>query len=346
MVESIQILVKSAISFCFFYFTLRYLKTFWEKRQLPSWSRGILGVAAWATLLSTLGILWGLVLPIILLFTHPNTALAFLLVGFAMGVGVIAKYANANPELFDFASMKPFLKDSLAFANPTRTWMNLSEEVDKHEVRRVYKEVTGNDLPEDDPRYDRDLKKTLDAAMPSAFSGDRRVRASAELKNVLSEPIASPHLSLELEQLGHRSGNVDISDSWIINRLKRSGHDFFHRVKHVVIDPAAYTMELSLESEDFVTAQVDNQVAFYTLKQSLYDFFQAVNQQEWVQPYLQYVETFVCTCSHYSDEAFLGPKVRPLCRVEIARQVLKAHEGGFFNVGEMKGEIFTDSSAA
>ncbi len=193
-----KILFVSLILFCFCYFTLRYLKLFWEKRKLPGWSKYFLGVLAWGALLSSLGVLWGLLQPLILLLTAPNMGIAFYLVGEAMAVGMIAKYANANPELFDFPSMKAFLKDSLAFASPARSWMLLSEEVDKHEVRRVYKEVTGNDLPGEDERYDRELKKKLEATKGKEyFSKDKRVAAPKEALNLLHQTIESPHARME-----------------------------------------------------------------------------------------------------------------------------------------------------
>ena len=334
-----KVLFTSLIIFCFCYFTLRYLKLFWEKRQLPPWSKYLLGVLAWGALLSFLGILWGLAQPVIQLFIAPNMWLAFLLIGLAMGVGAIVKYANANPELFDFASMKAFLKDSLAFANPARSWMNLAEEVDKHEVRRVYKEVTGNNLPNDDERYDRELKKKLEASKGKEyFSKDKRVASPREALNLLRQTIESPHAKEELEQL-QQGSSVDISDSWHINRLKRSSHDYFHLVKRVTVDSVLKHMTMTLESEQFTDAQVRDAASLYRLKQNLYDFLQAVHQEPWVQPYLNHVSDLLCTCSHFEDEAFVGVQVRPLCRVQISRADLKAYENRFYDVGQMKTEV-------
>ena len=334
-----KILSLSLIPFCFCYFTMRYLKTFWQKRQLPAWSKYLLGFLAWGALLSFLGILWGLAQPIIRLFTNPNMGLGYLIGGLALGISAILKYAVANPELFDFASMKPFLKDSLAFANPTRSWMILAEEVDKHEVRRVYKEVTGNDLPGDDERYDRDLKKKLEATKGKEFfDQDKRVSASKGLLSVLKHAVESPHLREELQQLKQGAG-VDISDSWQINRLKRSSHDYFHLVKKVIVDPAVKQMSFTLESEQFTDQQVQDPASLYRLKQNLYDFLQALDQQDWVQPYLNHVAAISCLCSHFEDQAFVGVQIHSVCRVEISRADLKAYENRFYDVGQMKTEV-------
>ncbi len=334
-----KILFLSLIPFCFCYFSLRYLKLAWEKRQLPPWSKYLLGLLAWGALLSFLGILWGLAQPIIQLFTNPNMGLGFLVGGLALGISAMLKYVVANPEFFDFASMKPFLKDSLAFANPARSWMLLAEEVDKHEVRRVYKEVTGNDLPGDDERYDRELKKKLEATKGKEyFNEDKRVQASKELLAVLKQAIESPHLKEELKQL-KQGAMVDISDSWHINRSKRSSHDYFHVVKTVTVDPVSKHMSLMLESEQFGDKQVRDPASLYRLKQNLYDFLQGVHQEDWVQAYLQHVTTISCTCSHFEDQAFVGIQVHSICRIEISRADLRAYENRFYDVGQMKTEV-------
>jgi len=65
----------------------------------------------------------------------------FGLVSLVVGAGLIAKYSNAHPELFDYEAMKPFLKDSLAFADPARKIDDIFIELDRHEVRTIYKEV-------------------------------------------------------------------------------------------------------------------------------------------------------------------------------------------------------------
>ena len=332
------ILAPSLVSFCVFYFTLRYLKLFWEKRKLPSWSRFVLGIFAWGALLSFLGVLWGLAQPIIGLFTNPSMGLAFVITGIALGVGGIAKYANANPELFDFQSMKPFLKDSLAFVKPSLRWNNIFEDLDKHNVRKIYRETSGKELPDGDGKDDPQLKQKLAGTKLNAFSRDGRVAAPKWAKELVAQTIASPHLKTELEQLQRRTA-VDISDSWKINSLKRSSHDYFKLVSTAVVDPLAGVFDLHLQSEEFTPERVEDPVKLFQMKQEVYDFFQAVHQEKWVQPYLNGIEIFRCTCVHYEDEAFVGPRSHPVCRFEISRTELRKHEQSYFNAGEMNAEI-------
>lgn len=333
-----QFMIPSCIAFALFYFIMRYLKVSWEQRKLPSWSRYPLGVFAWGTFLGFAGIVVGVVMMIIHIFMDPGFSSGFAMIAFALGVGAIAKFANGNPELFDYQAMIPFLKDSLAFVDPTRRWTNIFEELDKHEVRKVYKEIEGKELLEQDVLYDEKLKQMLGEAKPGAFSSDTRVKSPKEAEQLLAQPVASPHLKLELEQL--REGQtVDVSDSWKINRLKRSSHDYFKLVEKVIVDPAEKSISIFLQSETFTLEQAKDLVTFFRMKQDVYDFLQAVHQREWVQPYLAGIETFICTCSHYEDEAFVGPRVHPVCSFEISRAELKAHEHSYFNAGEMKGEV-------
>jgi len=332
------ILAPSLVSFCVFYFTLRYLKLFWEQRKLPSWSRFVLGIFAWGALLSSLGVLWGLAQPMIGLFTKPSMGLGYLIIGLALCVGMIAKYANANPELFDFQSMKPFLKDSLFFVSPSLRWNNIFEDLDKHNVRKVYRETSGKELPEEDDKYDRQLQQKLEGTKLNAFSRDRRVAAPKWAKDLVAQTIASPHLKTELEQL-QQGATVDISDSWKINSLKRSPHDYFKLVSTAIVDPSTMVLDLHLQSEEFAPDRAKDPVKLFQLKQQVYELFQAIHQEKWVQPYLNGIETFRCTCAHYEDEAFVGPRTHPVCRFEISRTELKAHEQTYFNAGEMKTEV-------
>ncbi len=331
-------LITSLLFFSVCYFTLRYLKLAWEKRQLPPWSKYFLGLLAWGALGSGVGILWGLAQPVIELFTSPNMGVAFLIGGLALAAGGIAKYAHANPELLDFDSMRPFLKDSLAFVNPARSWMNLAEEVDKHEIRRVYKEVTGNDLPDTDQRFENDLKRKLEAAKGKEFSKDKLVPASRKALEELQQPSESPQVKEELRQIRQGSA-VDISDSWRINSLKRSSHEYFRLVKSVVVDPVTKQMHLVLESDKFADDRVRTPASLYRLKQDLYDFLQVLHKEKWMEPYLASITHLVCTCSFFEDDAFAGVHTHPVCRVEISRSDLKIFESRFYDVGQMKTEV-------
>ena len=317
------------------------MKIYWERHQLPHWSKYPLGILAWGILISFCGILWGLVQPIIVLFTAPAMGIAIQVCGYVFAITILLKLINANPEVFDFASMKPFLKNSLIFADPAIRRMMIADELDKHNIRRIYKETTGKDLPEYDERNEQELQKKLAAVKrDESFSKDKRVHSSKDVLVILQKPIESLHTKEELRLLQEGS-KVDISDTWFLNRQKKSSHQYFHLAKKVTIDPAAGRIEFVLESKHFTDEKVRERESLYRLKQNLYEFIQAVNQQDWMQSYLHFVSIISCTCCYIEDEAFGSPEVHPICRVELSRDQLKTNENKFYDTWQIKVEVLS-----
>ena len=325
----------SAVLFLLFYFTLRYLKLYWEKQRLPGWSKYILGILAWSALTAFMGILWEVLQPVLELFTEPNYGTAITLMGYAFGATIILKVSQGNPEVFDIASMVPFLKESLTFSNPARSRVLLSVEIEKNKVKQIYKEATGKELKTDRDAYDQELKKKLQTVKKNElWLQDKRVPSPKDVQATLKKPIRSIHGSEELKQLQEGS-SVDISDSWILNRQKKSSHPFFHLVKHAIVDPSSAKISFVLESDRFTDAKVRNPAALYRLKQDLYDFLQAVHQQDWVEPYLQFVTSVSCECCCSEDLIFAGANVHPVCRVEMTCAQLNTNKNVPYDVTKM-----------
>ncbi|HWP81359.1 MAG TPA: hypothetical protein VNN76_01765 [Bacteroidota bacterium] len=147
-------LTTSAILFGLCYYALKTFYRAWSKSALPAWSRPVTGLLAWGVLLSFAGIVVGVADPIADLLTNPNEAAAYKIAGLAIVISAVWKYVVDNPEVLDFAHMKPFIREALAFRNLRLRRVNIFEELDKHEVRRIYRETTGKELhlkAEDDP---------------------------------------------------------------------------------------------------------------------------------------------------------------------------------------------------
>ncbi len=338
-----QILIQSCITFLLCYFILRYLKLSWEKQTLPPWSRFFLGFLAWGALISFLGIAAGAIFLVYLVMVQGDFGSILAFIGLSLGVGLIAKYANANPELFDYPSMKPFLKDSLAFVDPTRNREDVFDNLDRHEIRRVYREVTGNELSLEDERSPAELKKMLEASSGRAWNEDRTVRPRKELKQELAQPIASPHLHLELQQI-EKGEAADFTDSWKINTLKKSLHEFFGMVTAASILPGR-RLRLQIEGERFRKEQVQDTKSLYRLKQDLYEFLHAVHEVAWMKPYLGHADVIECTCVQLEVDAFSGVGRTPLLTVEITRAELFAHVNRYFNAGELKTTILVSPAS-
>jgi len=90
------------------YFTLRSIKSVWEEGRLESWTRIPLGLAAWGALLGAGGIVAGIAEPVFGMLHNPDMSQGFLIGVLALGATGTLSYANSNPELFDFDSMKSF----------------------------------------------------------------------------------------------------------------------------------------------------------------------------------------------------------------------------------------------
>ena len=177
--KAMKILLFSLIIFNFCYFTMRYVKIYWDRHQLPHWLKYPLGILTWGILISVFGILWGLVQPIIDLFTAPNMGVCMQLIAYAFAISILATFLNANPEVLDFASMRPFLKDSLIFTNPAYRKINFTDELDKHDIQRVYKETTGKDFREYDKLHEQELQKKFTAIKrEESFSKDKCIYPS------------------------------------------------------------------------------------------------------------------------------------------------------------------------
>ena len=332
-----NVLAPSIILLLLCYFTLRYLKLFWEKRKLPAWSRYFLGLLAWGTLLGFLGFCGSVLYLLYLVVRGGDTGAIFVLIILLLSTGLLAKYAGANPELFDYEAMKPFLKDSLAFADPARKMDNIFIDLDRHEVHKVYREVTGKDLQMTD-ETDGFLGKKLKSTMKTSFAGDTRILASSESLNALNQPIFSPHLASEVKQAG-KGIMTDVTDSWKINALKKKNHDWFDCLTQVLVIPEERLLHISLESEMFTVNRLRKPELLYRFKQDIYEFLLAVSELPWTEPYRKFVEHIKCTCTGVEIDAFKGRQVQRLLEVEIGLNELASHAEGFFNAGELKTTI-------
>ena len=77
--------------------------------------------------------------------------------------------------------------------------------------------------------------------------------------------------------------------TWFLNCQSKSSHQYFQLTKKVTVDPVVGRIDFVLESKHFTDGKVQERESLYRLKQNLYEFFQAVNQQDWMQSYLYFV---------------------------------------------------------
>lgn len=303
-----------------FYLPLRYLKNLWEKEEIPKWSSIVAGVFAWGALLSLCVMAVGFFQPIVGMFTAPQMGQGFELGFLALGVAMLAKLNVVYPEFLDLARMKPFFFAALRFENLARQRMILSEELDKFEIRRVHKEVTGTDLKVEQKPVRRPQKS------------QEEIRR--EVEQLQQRRIVTPHLQMELNAL-NRTEAVDISDSWKINSLRTSAHQLYDRVKSVRIDPKSRAISLAMDFGELDAAPLKQSTGVFLFYQELYEFLHAMATQNWMKPYLPYFDMIRLEGSRTELDEFARVTSFLFLRLDMRMSELRVREGKFFNPAEL-----------
>jgi hypothetical protein len=307
------------ILFLLAYAPLRTLKDRWEREELQSSSRFTIGVLAWASVAALLMTILGFFQPIVGMFTRPEVGQGLEIGSLALAVTGIARLNVSFPELLDIARMRPFFLGALRFSDPGLSRMIMVEELDKHQIRTVYREVTGRELPEKvRPRK-------------SAWTPERAERELAHLRN---RQTITPHLQDELRLLKSNKP-ADITDSWRINSLRRSSHDFFRRVQRVMIEPGSGTLSLDVDFGDVDPRSLQTSTGVFRFYQDLYDFLQAMREEVWMQPYMPLVKSVSLAGSRVEYDEFGQRRDVLFLRMEATVEALERWEGRFFNPAEL-----------
>jgi hypothetical protein len=308
--------------FAVLWFFMRLLKELWEKDKLPGWFSPIGGIIAWATVASAVGMMWGVVEVLVRLFTEPSwgTAFEFIGIGFAISMG--GKLLADNPEILDYARVKPLIVESLLFRKYDLRREDIFVELDKHNVKKVYQETTGKAFP-----------KEMEKKMKPIPHMDPE-EALKELERVRAMPLRSVHLEDQLGQL--KAGEVtDISDSFKLNAMKHKTHDFYELASEMKIAPQAKLLSFKIIFP-LVTAQTTFDAdRIYRLKQGIYDLFQALRSEVWLKPYAEYFSNLKVVCYRTDTDTFGLPTEQPFFSVEIALSELRQREGKLFVATEL-----------
>lgn len=308
--------------FAVLWFLMRLMKELWEKDKLPGWFSPIGGIIAWATVASAVGPVWGVVEVLIRLFTEPSMGVAFELggIGFALSMG--GKLLADNPEILDYARVKPLIVESLQFRKYDLRRDDIFVELDKHNVKKVYQETTGKEFP---PEMEKKRKP-----IPHMEPGE----ALKELERVRAMPLHSVHLQDQLTQL--KAGEVaDISDSFKLNVVKHKTHDFYELASEMKIVPQEKLLSFRIVFPNVTAQTTFDADRIFRLKQGLYDLFQALRAEAWIKPYTEFFEKLKVVCYRTDTDTFGLPIQQPFFSVEIALSELIQREGKLFVATEL-----------
>ncbi len=233
----------------------------------------------------------------------------------------VAKLLVTFPEILDFSHVKPFLTESLMFSNYARKHDDIFEELDKHQVREIYEEVTGQPFPKFEVK-----KKEIPHTDPD--------RAMKELEQLRAQGIRSVHLQTELASL--KAGQiVDITDSWKLNCLKRKPHPLCDQISDVKIDSVQKALSFRIDYPEISLERLRDSVFIFQLKQDLYDALQAIDTEEWMKPYAPFYERMKLSCFATEVDDFGNWHPYRFMNLEIEVAELRKRVGKFFNVGEL-----------
>ena len=290
----------------------------------------------------------GIFKPFFDLITDPNMGSAIEIVGLGILIGALLKLSSGSPELLDLAHTRPFWRSSLVFDNPARKISGVFEDLDRHEVRKVFKEVEGRDLKAKDGAWfsgdamapaRKAVRDTIDSRSGAAFSRDTRVRTEqGKIRRALEEPRLSPRFLEEKQQI--KAGTLtDLTDFWILLSADSPDHALFASVDHVHLDPSTGTLAFRILQHDVAPEKLGNSQRLFRLKQDTYDFLQVVSQEIWMRPYVELAALIECTWYYKSDEVFDSAAPAPLFCSSITLAELAAHRNRFFNPNDLHTEL-------
>ncbi|MCI0708342.1 MAG: hypothetical protein L0Y80_12760 [Ignavibacteriae bacterium] len=305
-------IIFGALLFLLFYVPLRYLKNLWEHESAPDWATTVAGILTWLMLCSVLLIVYGAF--------RTATGSIFLLAFVIVGAGFLMYLNNVSPEFLDLPHMIPFLKKTLVFDNIAGKRINLSDELAKLEMRKVYKEVTGTELQQKEKAPPKQQQRTEDIQREMELLQNRR--------------IVTPHLQQELNAL-EKSESTNISDSWKINSMRSAAHAYYTQVKTVLVNPAERTITVTMDFGEMDIVPMQQSQGVFVFYRELYEFLQAMNTQDWMKPYVKYIDIISLVGTRVETDGFGTASSLTFLRLSILVSELRSREEKFFNAAEL-----------
>ena len=299
------------------FLALRHVRQFAPSRDFPEWGVFLSGLLSWIFFLSAFGLAGWTVYLIVDVFASRDLKNLFVILFIGIGGGMLF----SAKEAADAGSVVDFAQRAILFRRIASQEFLVDEELERKKIIEIHKEQTGKTLREPSKKQEFRSEEEL-----------RRLREEALA--LQRKPIRAIHLEHDLENL--KAGQVvDLSDSWKINSFKRSTHDFYGNMSHVRINPQARTYSARVDFRDTTMEQLQRSATIFRLKQDLYNLLQAINTEEWLQPYAAYFERIILTCYGLQTDAFGLTSLYPFFRIDIPTSALQSLEGRIYSVTEL-----------
>lgn len=191
-------------------------------------------------------------------------------------------------DSMDLGEMKNFLRDALFFRNYTRRKDHeLREEMDRHETRRIYKEVTGKDPTAD--------------VTATAYDYHSPPRS----KDRATEQKVSHHLhDLNIRDIT-AGRTVDVTEAFRLELMGNKAHPYIPLLNDAVIDGTASTLSLAVILPVEQPLRRDEPNARQRSVERMYEFLVILTSLPWFGRYDRYTRTITAKLiqTDLNDEA-------------------------------------------
>ncbi len=277
---------------------LRRLTRIWIRRPLTVSESIIAGVMAWLFLLSILAWLGGIGLACIdSFYSRKLTDIGILLFSILLTVYALKFFFQSRSEQ-GFEETVDFWKEAIQFRRSAQRGPDVHSLMRQEQDRRNKHAVTNSSS-----REHRILQADL----------DKEKEYEAQLA------------------LLRNGANIDISELWHVQTRTHSSQTLFNKVQEVRIDPNKKRLFLSINFPEMNEEILKDETSVLRLNRQVYDFFQSMNAEPWLKPYIAYIEKYFMIC-RATRKAPDGTEILyPFMKVEVLISELRELEGSYFN---------------
>lgn len=233
-------------------------------------------------------------------------------------LGYIYQYFLAD-KLHD---IRQYFIQFLLFRGYTVKKDDIYAAIEQKKIKDVHREITGEPLPD------------LETSTKKIVAIDTE-KLRQELSQLKSKPIRSMHFEEEISRL-KLGETVDISESWRMNSMKQSLHQWFALVTNVQINPNENVLSLQVMFNDLHESLFVERAFAMRFRQNLYEFLQSLHLHSWIVPYEQFFTTITLECFGTQPDTFSTPKPYAFLKFKIETKELRKREGIYFDVWKLE----------
>jgi len=125
--------------------------------------------------------------------------------------------------------------------------------------------------------------------------------------------------------------SIDISELWHIQTRTHSSQTLFNKVQEVRIDPNKKRFFLNINFPELNEDKLKDETSVLRINRQVYDFFQSINAEPWLKPYMAYIEKYFMICRATRKVQDGTEILYPFMKVEVLISELRELEGSYFN---------------